>query len=262
MYVFYTGAVMSSLEIVRDNINLCVDTTVEKANKYATPKNVKSLKKGLQLGDYILEMSDKLSETSNFLPVNQGLKGSIQTMNWLGSKMLLNYWTNPANKIEITLEKLSMACLTINVFGKMALSIHEAGSKMLESLDHPILNELGKKAAEIGTQYPLLKELEEVSLSGILKKVALAGSIFSTLDSICKAKAARGVLDQAQKEGDPKKINEAEAKLSKAYWSLGTNSLDLISTLAGIALMNTHPITITLGLASKGVSFYQAVWVD
>ncbi len=183
-------------------------------------------------------------------------------MNLLGSKTLLNYWTNPVNKIELTLEKLSMVCLTINVFGKMGLSLYEAGTQMLGPLDNPLLNELSKKAAEIGTQYPLFKGLEEVSLTCILKKVALAGSIISTLDSICKAGAAREELVQAQIGGDPKKINEAEAKLSKAYWSLGTNSLDLISTLATIALMNTHPIAISLGLASKGISFYQAVCVD
>lgn len=253
---------MSLLEGIKTNLNFCVDATVEIANEYVTAKNIKSFKKGLQLGDYILEMSDKVSGASNFLSVNQGLKGSVQTLNWLGSKMLLNYWSNPANKIELTLEKLSMACLTINIFGKMGLTVYEAGSQLLGPLDHPLLDELGKKAAEIGAQYPLLKGLEEVSLTGILKKVALAGSIFMTLDSMCKAKVAREVLMQAQNGGDPKEIAEAEAKLSKVYWNLGTNSLDLIAALATIALMNTHPIAITLGLASKGVSFYQAVWVD
>ena len=73
---------MSWLERVRSDINLCVDTAVEKATEYVTAKNIKSVKKGLQLGDYILEMSDKVSGGSNFNLANQGMKGSIQTINW------------------------------------------------------------------------------------------------------------------------------------------------------------------------------------
>ena len=73
---------------------------------------------------------------------------------------------------------------------------------------------------------------------------------------------AREALIGAQTEGDPLKIVDAEAKVSTAYWNLGISSLDLIAALAALALMNTHPVAIALGVASKGASFYQTVWVD
>jgi hypothetical protein len=250
---------MSLLRSIEDKLNNCTDY-FSQINK---ERSLKVLKKGMQLSDVIFDTYDKAAGTSLFTFPCKKLKSGIEVINWVGVFGIVSYWRNGEKQGKPFLQVFSKACLSINVFAKMGLNLSAWGADSLKAKDIFVVEELGRKAAAIGNQFPLFQQLQSISVKSVLKNISLAGSIATVIGDFNSVYEARANLNQAVENKEKQKvIGQKAEEYSKACWSLATDGLELTATLAGHVFASTHPLLLALNVSSKGLSFYKAVVID